>query len=123
MKSVNSARENSQELIQDFWGENHWDWCKLSEDLPTQIAAKIFMIPPNLDSQAQPVWKLSSDGQFTTKSAWELVRQRSRLNPVLDKCWTSRIPATIAIFGWKVLHHWLPVDETLQRRGIILASR
>lgn len=114
---------NVNDLIQDYGDGNTWCWEKLSSELPVQIAIKLLLMPFNSDMLATPIWKITANGQFSTRSAWELMRRKERVQPILAKCWTSRVPTTIAIFWWKVLQGWLPVDEVLQHRGMVLASK
>lgn len=73
--------------IEDYCQEDNWDVAKLAEVLPAHIISKIILIPTNLDSITRHVWKLSTDGTFTTKSAWEEVRQKAPPQPVLAKWW------------------------------------
>lgn len=74
------------ELIQYYHMETQWNWSKLSERLPMHIATKNFLIPFKSEDQAKPIWKLSTHGMFTTKSAWEQVRKSASNYPILAKC-------------------------------------
>lgn len=114
---------DTKALIQEYVSDNSWDLNKLTESLPLHLAAQLSLMPFNDLSPASPVWKCSSNGVFTTKSAWNLVRRRKAPSRVLACCWDPRVPTTVSVFWWKLLHNWLPVDEVLQHKGIILASK
>lgn len=122
---INKAlgRREEADLVQDYGEDNNWYWDKLSSNLPVQVAIKVFLIPFNSENSAVLIWKRTSSGEFTTKSAWEIVRKKARVQKVLARCWGIRVPTTVAIFWWKVLHGWLPVEGVLQSRGIVLASK
>lgn len=97
IKAINLITDNS--LVQGYGSNNNWDWDKISTDLPLQIALKILLLPFPSESQVVvPIWKPTSNGQFSTKSSWELVRQKSRAKTVVSKSWGSRVPTTISIF-------------------------
>lgn len=76
-----------------------------------------------MSNEALQIWKPASNGVFTTKSAWEILRHKNPTAVTLDKCWHDRVPVTIYIFWWKILHNWLPVEEILREKGIQLASK
>lgn len=101
---------NNLDLVRDIGANNSWDWDKLSGNLPLPSAAKLYLIPFNSEAPAQLLWKLTPDGMFSTKYAWELVRKKFRFNKVLSLCWRSRLSTTMSIFWWKILHNWLPVE-------------
>ncbi|KAL6582730.1 hypothetical protein OROMI_004808 [Orobanche minor] len=66
-----------------------------------------------------PVWTLTSNGDFSFKSAWELVRQKKPTNKILTFCWNSFITPTISIFMVRLFFKWIPTTDGLLRRGII----
>ena len=117
------APVDSLEKLEDFGDDSTWDWPKLSEKLPINLAAHLSLIPFSDQVQASPIWKASSNGLFSTKSGWDLVRKKNPFSKLYNSRWGKRIPNTIAIFWWKVLHNWLPVDKILKKKGITIASK
>ena len=79
--------------------------------------------PIDLTQEARILWKPTSNGIFSTKSAWETIRVKHPYNKLLDICWQERVPLTISVFWRKVLHNWLPVEEILRGRDLTLASK
>lgn len=91
--------------------DNNWDWEKLSSCLNRQLAVDIFLsYEISRDKLASPTWKLSSNGEFKTYIAWNLIRGRAPVNKMLQLCWDSRFIVTISLFWLEVLHKWLPVE-------------
>lgn len=122
-KDLGNLQADTSTLVQDYTDENGWIWSKLSANLPTQIAIQILTMQFEHSQQATPIWKPAQNGVFSTKSAWDIIRSKRCPNKLLNSCWGSRIPTTISIFWWKALHNWIPVDEVLQSRGKVLASK
>ncbi|XP_073047522.1 uncharacterized protein [Primulina eburnea] len=110
---------------------NFWDdiWCgdvPLSSQLPLflpLVAETIALIPIALGEPDLAIWVHSSDGVFSIKSAWELVRMRDQVSDIFTPCWGSWLRPTMSFFLWRFWHQWLPVDDVLQRRGFELASK
>lgn len=71
-------------LVQDLMSDNKWDWNKLTEHVPTQLATNIFLnYELSVHNEVVPLWKKTSNGTFCTKSAWEMVRTRNPSNKML----------------------------------------
>ncbi|XP_061993910.1 uncharacterized protein LOC133711840 [Rosa rugosa] len=62
-------------LVQDFWEGKDWDITMLFACLPPEIAAKIISIPiDNFGGKPDKIiWKHTSDGNFTVKSAFSSI--------------------------------------------------
>ncbi|XP_061998871.1 uncharacterized protein LOC133716160 [Rosa rugosa] len=62
-------------LVQDFWEGKDWDITMLFACLPPEIAAKIISIPiDNFGGKPDKIiWKHTSDGKFTVKSAFSSI--------------------------------------------------
>lgn len=123
LKDLALHQGDNTALIQDFTGDTGWIWNKLSEHLPLSVAIQVFLMPYDHSQQAQPIWKPAFGGVFSIKTAWNLIRHRGTNVNLLESCWGSRAPTTISLFWWKLMKNWLPVDEVLQSRSIVLASK
>lgn len=69
------------------------------------------------------IWEPERSGLFTLASAYQLVRQKREVQPVLKAVWGSRIPTKISFFFWRLLNNLLPFDDVLRGLGISLASK
>ncbi|XP_031122605.1 uncharacterized protein LOC116025505 [Ipomoea triloba] len=68
------------------------------------------------------IWTLSSTGEFTTHTAYDLFRPKTGVT-LSSKCiWMKPLPAKISIFMWKTLRRLLPFPDCLERFGINLPS-
>lgn len=87
------------------------------------VAEAITLIPVASGEPNLILWSHSSDSAFSLKSAWELVRLRNHISDNLTSCWGSWLRPTMSFFLWRFWHQWLPTDDVLQRRGIVLVSK
>ncbi|XP_073037149.1 uncharacterized protein [Primulina eburnea] len=109
--------------VSHFFSEGSWDFDRLCAVVAPSVAEEIVLIPVLSGDPDLARWIYSSDGAFSVKSAWELIRQRAPSSDIFRPCWGSRLRPTMSFFLWRFWHQWLPVDEVLQRRGFALASR
>ncbi|XP_073037138.1 uncharacterized protein [Primulina eburnea] len=106
-----------------FLSEGAWDFDLLCAVVVPSVAEAITLTPIALGEPDLALWIHSSDGAFSIRSAWELVRLRDPVSDILTPCWDRWLRPTMSFFLWRFWHQWLPVDDILQRRGFELASR
>ncbi|XP_073023571.1 uncharacterized protein [Primulina eburnea] len=109
--------------VSHFLSEGSWDFDCLCAVVAPSVAEEIVLIPVLSGDPDLARWIHSSDGAFSVRSAWELIRQRAPSSDIFRPCWGSWLRPTMSFFLWRFWHQWLPVDEVLQRRGFALASR
>ncbi|XP_073022635.1 uncharacterized protein [Primulina eburnea] len=109
--------------VSHFLSEGSWDFDRLCAVVAPSVAEEIVLIPVLSGDPDLARWIHSSDGAFSVRSAWELIRQRAPSSDIFRPCWGSWLRPTMSFFLWRFWHQWLPVDEVLQRRGFALASR
>ncbi|KAL6580845.1 hypothetical protein OROMI_006768 [Orobanche minor] len=109
---------NSKDRIDFYWNNGSWDREKIIRKLPSGVCDHICSYPcgPLFNS---PLWTRSSNGEFSFKSAWELVRKRKTCNKILTSCWNPLITPTISFFLVRMVFNWIPTPDGLLRRGII----
>ncbi|KZV53735.1 hypothetical protein F511_00001 [Dorcoceras hygrometricum] len=78
-------------------------------------------ISPYLDDRL--IWKPSSHGNFTTRSAWELIRLRNTPRDIYTACWSKILSPTMSLFAWRWTQRKIPTDDILKSRGVPLASK
>ncbi|KAL0431296.1 UNVERIFIED_CONTAM: hypothetical protein Sradi_0755600 [Sesamum radiatum] len=123
LQSIAHQNSPSSALVKSFWDNYAWDINKLLQVVPPHVIELILLVPINVQREDHMHWKLSPNGSFSTKSAWDLARDHRTSQPIFQSLWSPLIRPTISIFTWKLLHSWIPVDTTLKRRGIPLVSR
>ncbi|XP_075497412.1 uncharacterized protein LOC142534428 [Primulina tabacum] len=109
--------------VSHFLSDGAWDFDLLCSVVPPSVAETITLIPIASGEPDSAIWVHSSDGVFSLKSAWELVRLRDQVSDIFTPCWGSWLRPTMSFFLWRFWHQWLPVDDVLQRRGFELASK
>ncbi|MQL86663.1 hypothetical protein Taro_019195 [Colocasia esculenta] len=73
------------------------------------------------DDTDKCVWGPSQDGQFSLKSAYNLVRHVGVPRPPLKKSWHNYFYRRASIFCWKIINRVVPVDQRIVETGIQMA--
>ena len=72
------------------------------------------------------VWMADSSGQFSTKTAYNAMREAS-LDGIEDtafaKLWKLKVPNKIPVFAWRLLRDRLPTRRNLHRRQVEINDR
>ncbi|KAL0315332.1 UNVERIFIED_CONTAM: putative ribonuclease H protein [Sesamum radiatum] len=69
------------------------------------------------------VWTGSSTGDFSTKSAWEAIRQPSPRWQLLADVWHRSLRPTISVFLWRLFQDRILVDARMRQKGFIFPSK
>lgn len=69
------------------------------------------------------IWLGNSDGEFTTRSAWDFVRVVAPKQQWSDWIWHAPMPKKILVIMWKALSQSLSVDDRIRRIGIPMVSK
>ncbi|KAL0392908.1 UNVERIFIED_CONTAM: hypothetical protein Sradi_2513600 [Sesamum radiatum] len=69
------------------------------------------------------VWMGSSTGVFSTKSAWEAIRQASPRWQLLADVWHRSLRPTISVFLWWLFQDRIPVDARMRQKGFSFPSK
>lgn len=97
-------------FIRDWQEEGSWNLLLLRETLPYPLGSHIFLerkvISGKLDTL---LWKPTTDGRFSTKTARVLVKCENPKNDWFERFWCIYVSPTISIFWWKSVQGWLPV--------------
>jgi len=59
------------------------------------------------------VWNHTSDGNLTSKQAFDFLRPRSLSLPWAESIWSSAIPPSHSCIYWRLHHDKMPIDENL----------
>jgi len=91
--------------IDVFLKDEGWDFNIMQDHLPNNIIehVRLNMGYIRLSGEVdKPWWTKSSNGKFTVKSAWDILRNRSICNNDFKKLWVEGLPFKISFFGWRV---------------------
>lgn len=106
----------------DMWTNGQWDDGKLRTlDINDGLREQIKQIP-TIQGKDRSSWMLYRDGKFNTKSAWELIKNKTQSTSLFKALNSKFLRPTIKIFGMKLYRKWIPTDENIQAKGIYLAS-
>ncbi|KAL0313716.1 UNVERIFIED_CONTAM: putative ribonuclease H protein [Sesamum calycinum] len=92
-------------------------------DYTIPSAQTICQIPIAAGQGDRIVWTESSTGDFSTKSAWEAIRQASPRRQLLDDVWHRSLRPTISVFLWRLFQDRIPVDARMQQKGFSFPSK
>lgn len=110
-------------MITDFVNNGSWDENKLralDQSVVAMVKEAGVCFSNNADSL---VWPPTSDGVFSLKSAWELVRPHANPNPIAQAIEYLECAPKLKVFSWKIMHSIVVTDEKVQGMGIFLASK
>lgn len=68
------------------------------------------------------IWKSDKAGNFTMRSAWEMVRLRADEQDWMKWIWHSQLPMKLSPCMWKAMLRYLPVDDRIHQLGIPFVS-
>ncbi|GER42293.1 ribonuclease H-like superfamily protein, partial [Striga asiatica] len=104
-------------LVREVWNGTGWNIPLLQTLLPSHVIDSIIVFPTHRPS-SPPTWKLSSNGSFSFKSAWQAIRTPRSPNPIFRHIWSSLFTPTISTFMVRLLSFWISTPYGLSRRGI-----
>ncbi|KAI3473730.1 hypothetical protein Pfo_031188 [Paulownia fortunei] len=127
-KARQAAQDNIFWILGDgsmnfFWRNGQWNDSRMRQFLPQHVVEKICRIPILDSPKDEMKWKSSSNGEFTTSSTWNLIRNSRTTRQLLGIFWCSQLTPTMSIFLWRLTNYWIPIDTRLQDKGFSLVSR
>ncbi|KAG6383170.1 hypothetical protein SASPL_157086 [Salvia splendens] len=95
-----------QKKVKDFWRNGCWNVALIQSVLeplgePREVTEEIAMIPIDSGIKDKLRWMKSPHGDFTTNSAWEIIRFRHPVIQVFKLIWNECILPSISIFVWR----------------------
>ncbi|KAH0669175.1 hypothetical protein KY289_023668 [Solanum tuberosum] len=124
---LEGENDTAEELeVRDFITERQWNitmlGARLSEEIQEYIVQKI-KTPNSMHQNDTPWWMANTQGSFTVKTAWELVRRRVESIRDFEEIWIKRLPFKINFFMWRVWRRRIATDDNLKRININIVSR
>jgi hypothetical protein len=116
-------REELNFPVNHYASNGLWKWDKIRSIVPNDICDKIAVIkPPSQGAPDFPCWKLSVDGNFSLKTAYESIENQHQedlyTNPIFEKVWHWQGPNRIKAFLWKLSHGRLLTNEERRHRNM-----
>ena len=103
--------------------EQDWRWEVISFVLSDSIKDRIKATLRQLVGRREDVimWKLSKDGEFSTKFAYDWLNRTQQIETTFQGQWIWKIDTLPKIinFLWLCTHNSLPVRAFLARKGIL----
>ncbi|KAF6144497.1 hypothetical protein GIB67_013141 [Kingdonia uniflora] len=142
-KCINLWRDNwcSPLFLKDMINDDVIPWTDLNAKVSYIISEGRCSIPYNLQlifdrfgvdihsikiNHHKPdrrVWKPDLIGKFSTKGAFETIRNKGQQNWWFKFLFRSDIHPRLSMWGWRLCHGKLPTDDNVQKKGITLAFR
>ncbi|KAF9610475.1 hypothetical protein IFM89_022439 [Coptis chinensis] len=92
--------------------------------LITRLGIKIEELQePLRHQQDKRLWKHTTNGQFTVKSACEAIRDQNVEPPWHKFLWSANVHPRTSPIGWKILQKGLYMDDVLTSKKVALASQ
>lgn len=110
------SRKSINILVNHFLLDGSWNIHKLRDTLSEHMVQHIITIGiGNKNKKDQVFWDLNTDGKYSNKSSWEMLRTKRPLNQFLAKMWSSNIPFKISFLTWRLWQGKLPFDDFFAR--------
>lgn len=110
--------------IQKTAGDGSKWFLTCAHDLNGVVMAEIEHVLCLLTNEyGKCIWMPNSDGAFSIKSAWELVRHRDNFMAMNRLIWHMVVPLKWSFLTWRACRGGLPIDSCVQQKGICLASK
>ncbi|KAL0362313.1 UNVERIFIED_CONTAM: putative ribonuclease H protein [Sesamum calycinum] len=109
-----------------FWHDNWLGEKPLAQLLHSDtyiMEPTICRIPIAVSQGDKIVWTGSSAGDFSTKSAWEAIRQASPRRQLLADVWHRSLQPTISVFLWRLFQDRILVDARMRQKGFSFPSK
>lgn len=76
--------------------------------------------PPQPGSNDRLCWRPATDGCFSVKAAYHLLKQTGgrNANPLWRQIWKWHLPEKVKYFVWQITHDRLMTNSTRKKRGI-----
>ncbi|XP_070042443.1 uncharacterized protein [Nicotiana tomentosiformis] len=106
-------------MVEDCIMNNNWDMDFINSIVPNYLARVIFKTPIGArNMKDQPVWQLTTSGDFSCSSAWDLLRQKKNEKLQLWKeIWRKDIPFKMSFMLWRLVKRKVPFDEIIINFG------
>ncbi|XP_078179612.1 uncharacterized protein LOC144573737 [Carex rostrata] len=75
------------------------------------------------DAQDDISWKGTSNGKYTVKSAYLLMKNTPRIQHKVHRVWALKVPPRVKVFGWLMLRNRLLTIDNLHQRGLTIPNR
>ncbi|XP_051135512.1 uncharacterized protein LOC127254464 [Andrographis paniculata] len=116
------AGNKPHRVMHNLWLDGNCDISLLSTIVPHHLISSITSVLINSDKDVL-IWKDSSSGLFSISSIWNRVRSVSPRSLIFNQIWNPMLTPTISVFLWRLLLGKIPLDSSLQKLGISLASK
>ncbi|KZV18919.1 hypothetical protein F511_17825 [Dorcoceras hygrometricum] len=103
--------------------EGRWNRARLELLIGADLIEQVLQVPISPFMVDRLIWKPSSHGKFSSKSAWELLRHRDLTKDIFTACWSKLLTPTMSLFVWRWIQRKIPTDDVLQSRGVAMGSK
>ncbi|XP_057779594.1 uncharacterized protein LOC130998180 [Salvia miltiorrhiza] len=119
------------------WEEGRWKWelkwCRTLRETEMEavnlLISFIFSFLLDADLEDRWTWSASTDGKFTTKSAYEVIQARRSQNVAQSadtqaaaSVWQTLAPQKAVANAWRIMRKRLPTCDELRKRNINLGD-
>jgi hypothetical protein len=110
-------------VVSHYARDGQWNWEVLNQILPREICEKLTVIkPPSNGKSDFPCWNLTTDGNFSLKSAYSLMHGKHHCSPtnqeIFQHIWAWQGPNRYKSFLWKIAHDKILTNDERYHRGM-----
>ncbi|GLT51765.1 hypothetical protein SLA2020_251510 [Shorea laevis] len=116
------SEEHIDKRIVDYYRDGDWDWNQLNNMLPEEILyqLQLFYLEHDSSKDDECYWKESSNGEFTTSSAYNLLLKcvSSPIAGCWSNLWKVRAPPKTKTLLWLMLHNKVLTNVSRMAKGL-----
>ena len=110
--------------LSDLFVNGAWFLDGVRQHLDAQLIQEVHDAQITLSADEDVlIWKYTTLGNFSIKSAWDLIKQHNQINIQAALIWKQAAPPSAQLMCWKLMKGILPMDSTFQRGGVAMVSR
>ena len=109
----------SYRMLSEVFVNGRWVLVGVRQQLDAELIQEVYdtQILPLTDDDML-IWKHTTLGNFSIKSAWDLIRQHNQTNSHAILIWKQVAPPSAQLMCWKLMRGILPMDSSFQRSGV-----
>ncbi|XP_049388499.1 uncharacterized protein LOC125852859 [Solanum stenotomum] len=115
---------NEEVEVKEMILNEQWNTSRLRQ-LIFEDMVKCIMdnINPRMKGEDKAWWMGNTQGEFTVKSAFQLMRRKKEEYEWRNNIWIKGLPFKISFFLWRVWRKRIPTDDVIKKMKVYMASK
>lgn len=107
--------------INMFIRDGQWNINSIFQQALPEVAEVMLQMEVSENDEDEVVWRGSTNGNLTTKGAYNFCRERSQPVTWMKSLWQTYIPPKLSMHIWRMARNRLSTAQNLRKRGCNVA--